>query len=55
MHKPDPHLPTDRQDRRSVVPIEFQDVDAWLFGMPREAAVLIRLAPADVFDAKPLT
>lgn len=27
MHKPDPKLPADQQDKRSVVPIEFADVD----------------------------
>jgi putative SOS response-associated peptidase YedK len=28
MHKPDPKLGPDRQDKRSVVPIELEDVDA---------------------------
>ncbi len=27
MHKPDPKLPADQQDTRSVVTIEFEDVD----------------------------
>ncbi|KGH27319.1 hypothetical protein P353_18735 [Comamonas testosteroni] len=30
MHKPDPKLPADQQDKRSVIPIEMQDVDQWL-------------------------
>jgi putative SOS response-associated peptidase YedK len=30
MHKPDPKLPSHLQDKRSVVPIERADVDAWL-------------------------
>lgn len=53
MHKPDPQLPADRQDKRSVVPIEAEDVDTWLFGTPRDAAALVRLAPAERFDARP--
>ena len=51
MHKPDPKLGPDRQDKRSVVPIELEDVDAWLNGSPEAAAALVRLAPAQVFDA----
>jgi len=39
MHKPDPKLPPDRQDKRSVVPIEPADVDAWLYGSTDEAFV----------------
>ena len=54
MHKPDPALPADAQDKRSVIPIEPQDVDAWLFGTPAQAAELARLSPAERFDAQPL-
>jgi putative SOS response-associated peptidase YedK len=54
MHKPDPKLGPDRQDKRSVVPIELEDVDAWLNGSPEAAAALVRLAPAQVFDAGPV-
>lgn len=32
MHKPDPKLPPNAQDKRSVIPIEAGDVDAWLAG-----------------------
>jgi putative SOS response-associated peptidase YedK len=53
MHKPDPKLPPDQQDKRSVVPIEREDVDAWLFGTPANAAALVQLAAADIFDAGP--
>jgi hypothetical protein len=42
MHKPDPKLGPDRQDKRSVVPIELEDVDAWLNGSPEAAAALVR-------------
>lgn len=51
MHKPDPQLGPDAQDKRSVVPIEFEDVDAWLHGTPEHAQALVRLAPVEVFDA----
>ena len=47
MHKPDPKLSADRQDKRSVIPIEMQDVDQWLAGQ------LLRLAPVHMFDAEP--
>ena len=46
MHKPDPKLPPDQQDKRSVIPIEAQDVDAWLAGTVTDAEALLRLAPA---------
>lgn len=32
MHKPDPKLPPDQQDKRSVVAIESRDVERWLRG-----------------------
>ena len=51
MHKPDPKLPADQQDKRSVIPIEMHDIDQWLEGTVREASQLLRLAPVGVFDA----
>lgn len=54
MHKPDPKLGPDQQDKRSVVLIEMDDVDAWLNGSQEAAAALVRLAPAEVFDAGPV-
>lgn len=45
MYKPDPKLPADQQDKRSVIPIEMQDV-------VRESAQLLRVAPVDVFEAE---
>jgi putative SOS response-associated peptidase YedK len=54
MHKPDPSLPPDAQDKRSVVVLRAADVDSWLFGTPAQASALVRLAPADDFDARPL-
>jgi hypothetical protein len=55
MHKPDPSRPTDQHDKRSVIPIELADVDRWLAGTVRDAQALLKLAPADVFDARALT
>ena len=53
MHKPDPKLAADAQDKRSVVPIEPEDVDTWLFGTQDQARDLVRLAPTEVFAAGP--
>lgn len=53
MHKPDPRLPPDQQDKRSVIPIELGDVDLWLAGTVEEASKLLRLAPVEEFDASP--
>ena len=53
MHKPDPTLGPDQQDKRSVIPIELDDVDAWLFGNQEEASRLLKLAPAEIFNAGP--
>ena len=55
MHKPDPKLASDQQDKRSVVPIEFEDVGVWLFGSVAEASRLIRLAPVEEFEAGSVT
>ena len=54
MHRPDPKRPPDRQDKRSVVPIESADVDAWLAGTAAQATHLVRLAPAECFEAEPM-
>ena len=53
MHKPDPTLGPDQQDKRSVIPIELDEVDAWLFGSQEEASRLLKLAPAEIFNAGP--
>jgi putative SOS response-associated peptidase YedK len=54
MHKPDPRLGPDQQDKRSVVPIELQDVDTWLAAPPEQARQLVQLAPVELFDAQPV-
>lgn len=54
MHKTDPKLPADLQDKRSVIPIELADVDQWLAGTVAEATQLLRVAPVEVFNAGPV-
>ncbi len=53
MHKPDPKLGPDQQDKRSVVPIEPEDVDSWLTAPVEQAARLVKLAPVEAFEAHP--
>ena len=55
MHKPDPKLPVGSQDKRSVIPIELADVDQWLEGSLKDAQVLLRLDPVEVFATAPRT
>lgn len=54
MHKPDPNLPADRQDKRSVVAIELADVALWLCGSNEDARRLVRPPPMEVLDAGPV-
>ena len=54
MHKPDPKLGPNDQDKRSVIPVEPDDVDIWLFAPATEAAQLLRMAPVDLFEAQAL-
>src|SRR5690554_277102 len=51
MHKPDPAKAAHEQDKRSVIPIERENVDQWLSGNENDARALLRLPNADVFDA----
>lgn len=51
MHKPDAKLPADRQDKRSVIPLEASDFDQWLEGTVEQATGLMKLAPVEVFEA----
>ena len=53
MHKPDPKLGPDQQDKRSVVVVEPADWDRWLVGSKPEAIELLKLAPVEVFDDGP--
>ena len=54
MHKPDPKAPADKQDKRSVIPLEASDFDQWLEGTVDQAKTLMKLAPVEVFNAGPL-
>lgn len=53
MHKPDPKLGPYEQDKRSVIPIEPADVDAWLAGTQQEAAALLWVPTVEIFSAGP--
>lgn len=53
MHKPDPKLPTDKQDKRSVISIEACDVDQWLAGTVADAQELLRVPALELFAAGP--
>lgn len=53
MHKPDPKLPPDRQDKRSVVAIETAHVETWLRGTRDEASKLMAPPAVEVLDGKP--
>ena len=52
-HKPDPDLPADQQDKRTVVPIEVADFNTWLTGTTEEASTLVRLPPAELYKGRP--
>jgi putative SOS response-associated peptidase YedK len=54
MHKPKPGQPLDAQDKRSVIPIDDRDVGQWLHGNLNDAKSLLRLPPAETFDAVPV-
>jgi putative SOS response-associated peptidase YedK len=52
-HKPEPDLPLDKQDKRTVVPLAVLDFRIWLNGTNEEAEALIRVPPAELYDARP--
>jgi putative SOS response-associated peptidase YedK len=54
MHRPEPALPPERQDKRSVVVLEATQEAAWLQGTTAEAAAVVGLAPVEVFHAAPV-
>jgi putative SOS response-associated peptidase YedK len=53
MHKPDPKLPPDQQDKRSVVAIEYRDIEQWLRGSTGEIAELLAPPSAELIEAGP--
>lgn len=50
LHRPDPELPADAQDKRSLVHIEPEHWDTWLKGDAEAAKALLRPAPVEMFD-----
>ena len=50
LHKPDPKLPADAQDKRSVVPLEPDQWTAWFEATPDEAMGLLVAPPTERFD-----
>lgn len=53
MHKPDPKLPPDAQDKRMVVVLEPDTWEDWLTVPVARARKLITVAPAAIFKAGP--
>ena len=53
MHKPDPKLGPQEQDKRSVIAIDPSDWDTKLQEPPEGAQALSRLTPLEDFDAGP--
>jgi putative SOS response-associated peptidase YedK len=53
MHKSDPKLPPDKQDKRAVVALEQADWNQWLTGTTAHAEALIRVPGVDVFRHGP--
>ena len=50
LHKPDPKLPDDAQDKRAVAHIDPQDWQQWFQGTEEEARALVKAQPCEVFD-----
>lgn len=50
LHRPDPKLPPDQQDKRSLVHLDPRDWEQWLHGSADEALQLIKPQPVAVFD-----
>ena len=50
LHKPDPKLPADAQDKRSLIHIEPEHWAQWLAGSEDEARALIQPPPLEMFD-----
>lgn len=50
LHKPDPRLPADAQDKRSVVPLESEQWASWFAATPAEAMGMLMAPPLERFD-----
>lgn len=53
MHKPELKAAPDKQDKRTVVPIERDDWDLWLHGPTEAAEALIQVPPIELFRHGP--
>lgn len=58
MHKPDlgpdkQPLPPEQQDKRTVVPLQDDQLDAWLHGTPAQASALIQLPALELYRHGP--
>jgi len=53
MHKPDPKADPGRPDKRSVIPLDEADWDAWLHGSVEKAKTLIQVPSLELFDHGP--
>ena len=53
LHRPDPDLPPDQQDKRSVVPLSPADWDRWLHTHPEDARTLLVLPEETDYRAGP--
>ena len=50
LHKPDPKLPANQQDKRAVAHIDPADWSTWLHGTQAEAQTLVKPQATEVFD-----
>jgi putative SOS response-associated peptidase YedK len=54
MHKPDPKLPADQQDKRSVIALNIADTERWLQGTHQSIRPLLKPPLPEDIDAAPL-
>lgn len=54
MHKPDKKLPSDKQDKRSIVAIEQVELALWLQGNAAEVARLLRAPSVELIESCPV-
>lgn len=55
MHKPDPELRPDEQDKRGLMLLELEDVDIWLHAPTVVAAQLVPMTQLESSEAAPAT
>lgn len=53
MHKPDPKLPPDQQDKRSVIAIDQEQINRWLHGSMDDVAKLLVPPAVELIDGGP--